>query len=276
MARKIFSGFLIGLGTLFLVLSISALALVWMYKDPLEQSILARLSAVDSEMALAQTALVDAKSELERTLRLVDSAQQSLDALKEQLSQAQVLFGTVDETLDKQLIPSLQASRSQVDEIKKLLTDLRASVAQLNALPFIEFKLPGDEVLAGLIGIADSIDGEIARVQSLAEAASTFTGDMSYLMGGDLGETRQSLENFLKVVNDYDQKVAEWRAQIANLSASLPGWLDTAAILLTILLAWFAFSQVSLVLHSFSVWRGDDVSLGLREALKKLSALWKK
>jgi len=257
-----------GLSLVLLVLSIAGLAALWINKTPLTNQAMTQLKEVDSELAQAQTALQNAKLELERTLRIVESAEKTLAALKDELAQAKLLFGEVNGTLDVQLLPALKASRARIDQVKSALVDLRASLEQINAIPFIEFNLPGDEMLANLIGVANSTDAEIARVQDLAQKASTFLEDASYLMGGDLTETKRNIQDFLAMVTAYDQKITGWRAQVASLLSSLPGWANSAASLLTVFLLWFGFSQIGLFLHGLTAWRGGDPL----EALKKIRA----
>lgn len=149
-------------------------------------------------------------------------------------------------------------------EARGALEEVRKAIEDFNAIPFIEFDLPGDEMLAGLIDAADSIDRQIGQVQTLAEQASTFARDASYLMDGDLGETRQNLENFLAVVAEYDGKVAVWREQVAVLKASLPGWIDTATVVSSLFLFWFAFSQAGMFLHGLTLWKNGDPLAALR------------
>jgi hypothetical protein len=122
----------------------------------------------------------------------------------------------------------------------------------------VDLNLPGDELLGNLIETINSMDSQISRMQGLAEKASTFAGDVSYLMGGDLSETRQHLESFLTVVQEYNRKVTGWRAQVATLRESLPGWINRAAIVLTVFLLWFAISQFGLILHGLTVWHGGN------------------
>jgi len=269
MARKILSGTLIALSSILLVLSIVGMAAVWMYKQPLTDQVLTQLKEVDTELAQAQSALQNAKIELERTLRIVEAAEQTLAALKDELAQAKLLFGEVNGTLDQQLIPALQSSRAKIDQVKIALVDLRASLEKINAIPFIEFKLPGDEMLANLIGVAASTDAEIARVENLVQKASTFVSDASYLMGGDLTETKRNLNEFLSVVNAYDQKITAWRVQVATLLNSMPGWINNTAVILTIFLLWFGFSQFGLFLHGLEAWSGGNPLATLREFRSK-------
>ena len=105
MVRKIFSAILIVLSTILLLLSLVGIGAVWYYKGPLTDEALARLGEVEQELAQTQIALQDAGEELERTLRIVDSAEQTLESLSEELAQAKKMFDEFDKTLGDSLIP---------------------------------------------------------------------------------------------------------------------------------------------------------------------------
>ena len=258
MARKILSGTLIVFSSILLVLSLVGIAAAWYYNEPLTSEAVTRLGEIETELAQTRTALRDARAELERTLRIVDSAEQTLKTLSDELEQAKRLFDEFDKTLGDKLIPGLESSRDRLASLRGTLEDLRATLEEINSLPFLELDLPGDEMLRDLIETVDSIDEQIARMEGLAEKASTFAEDVSYLMGGDLSETRQRLETFLEVVGEYEQKVDGWHTQVEMLIDSLPGWIDRASVILTVFLLWFAFSQFGLLLHGLAVWQGEN------------------
>ena len=264
MARKILSGTLIAISTIMLVLSLVGIGAAWYYNEPLTNEAVARLGEVETELSRTQTALQDAKTELERTLRIVDSAEQTLEKLSEELALAQQMFDEFDKTLGDKLIPGLESSRDRLASLRGTLEDLRNSLEEINSLRFVDLNLPGDELLGNLIVTVNSFDEQIARLEELAERASTFAADVSYLMGGDLSETRQRLKDFLEVVEVYEQKVSGWHAQVKELIESLPGWIDQASTFLTIFLLWFGFSQFGLLLHGLAAWRGDDSLAALK------------
>jgi hypothetical protein len=112
--------------------------------------------------------------------------------------------------------------------------------------------------VSDLIASTNSLDAEIANAETIAKQASTFVGDTSYLLGGDLTETRNSLESFLTAIKDYEQKVTSWRVQVADLIESLPIWIDRASISLTFFFLWFGLSQFGLLLHGLSLRRGEN------------------
>ncbi len=261
MLRKIIAGLLILISAILLGLSAAGIALIWMYKEPLVQTSIGQLQVVDMELNQTHAALQNAEMELDRTLRAVEAAEQSMAALKAEFVQVKTLFGDVNGTMESQLLPGLKSSRTQIDQAKNSLLDLQASLKKLNNIPYLSLNLPGDQVLSNLIAGAGSLDTQIAQVQTMVDKASSFIGDASYLMGGDFTETRTNLQNFLTVVKEYDLKLTGWHNQLVYLMNSMPGWIESVAIGLTIFLAWFGLSQVSLIFHGLRLQRGKGLEM---------------
>jgi uncharacterized protein YoxC len=223
---------------------------------------------VDGELTQAHTALASGKDELQRTLRIVDAADKGLSSMKGQMDSAKKLTDQINGTVNGSLIPGLQGVRSKVDQLRGMLENLRNSLKALNSLPFLNLNLPGDQFLAGLIGDVDNLDKEIASVQQLAKQASTFVGDTNYLLGGDLTDTKQRIQNLLNTVTLYDQKVGGWQAQERSIKAHMPRWINESAVGLTLFLLWFGISQFGLVLHGLAMRQGADPLAILRRNRK--------
>lgn len=258
MVRKILTGiWLVLCGALF-VLSMIGIVTVWSYKGPLTEAITARLAEIDAELSWTQTALRNAQAELNRALRFVDSAEKALESFSEQAAFATEFLDTVNEVLDETVKPSLATSKIKIDEAQQTMDDLRASVEALNRIPFVNLKVPDDGILNSFTEIIDSLENEITRVETIADQASTFMSDTSYLMGGDLSETRDNIQDMQTVIKDYESKIRTWRRQLATLKADFPGWLHRTAIGLTVFLLWFALSQFGLILHGLTVYRGEN------------------
>ena len=258
MTRKILIGSLIVLSSIFLILSILGIALAWIYNEPVTRESTSRLQEVDSQLTQIQTDLRNAKAEVERALRIIQSAEDALASLTQQTTDAKTLLEDVNATLDDKLIPGLEATRTNISEVRSTLEDLRATLKQINELPFVNLSIPGDDLLLSIIDQVDALDGEIVNVQDLAQRASTFINDTSYLLGGDFNETKQKLEDLVLVLAEYDQKVTDWRGQIADILESAPRWIDNASLSLTLGLLWFGFSQFGLILHGLGMRRGID------------------
>jgi ABC-type transporter Mla subunit MlaD len=257
MIRKILVWTLIVLSSIFLLLSVAGIGAAWYYNEPLTLEAVTQLERVDGELEQAEITLNSTHAELERALRLVDAAQTALEKLAAQSTDAETLFEGIQSSLDDKLLPELKSTRERLSEARSTLEGLRTLILGLGSLPFLDLSFP-DQVLTDLIESTDTIDGEIANAEEVARQASTFVSDTSYLLGGDLTQTRDSLEDFLATVEEYQSKVADWREQVARLIDSLPVWIDRASIGLTVFLLWFGLSQFSLFLIGRMIRLGED------------------
>ena len=263
MARKILAWTLIVLSSLFLLLSVAGILAAWVYNEPLTREAASQLTGIDNELAQAEPTLTSTKVELDRALRLVDAAQTALEQLAAQSTSADTLLDGIQSSLDDKLLPELKTTRERLGTARTSLENLRSLLQGVGSIPFIDLRFP-DQILTDLINSTNTLDGEISNAEDLATRASTFVSDTSYLLGGDLTETRASLVNFLAAVDEYQGKVGDWRKQVSGLLDALPVWIDRASIILTLLLFWFGLSQFSLLLHGRMVLRGENPLEALR------------
>ena len=258
MVRRIFIGTLLALSSILLVFSLVAIAALWFYNKPVREETATRLVEIDQELAQAEATLQYSQKELERALRIVDATEKALEKLAQPSGGAENIFEHIQSTLDDDLIPDLKTTRERIDTARVTLQNLQSTLDRItNLIPFIDLSAP-DRIVEDLIRSAAALDADIAEMEVIAGQASTFVGDASYLLGGDLSETRDSLQNFLTATQEYEKKVTGWRRQVAELKAKAPGWIDRGSIGLTIFLAWFALSQFGMILHGISMQHGDN------------------
>src|SRR6185503_8736706 len=130
---------------------------------------------------------------LQRALGIVDTAQAALEKLTEQSNSADSLLGSIQSSLDDRLLPELKTTRNRIEEARATLENLQTLLTGVSSfIPGVDLNVP-KSTLTDLIASAESIDTEIANMEVLARQASTFVSDTSYLLGGDLTQTRDSL-----------------------------------------------------------------------------------
>lgn len=264
MARKVLSWILIVFSGIFLLASVAGIAAIWIYNTPLTRQAISELQNIDSQLAQAQVTLTSSEKELSRALRIVDATQVTLEKLATQTNSTENLLDTIQSTLDDRLLPELKTTRGRIDSARVTLEQLQSLLAGIGGfIPGVDLSIP-DKLLADLIVSANSLNAEITSMEALATQVSLFVGDTSYLLGGDLTETRDSLQSFLTAIQDYQTKVTGWRGQVADLLEGTPKWIDQASVALTIFLLWFGLSQFGLILHGLHLLRGDDPFLVLR------------
>jgi chromosome segregation ATPase len=258
MVRKIFTGTFLALSSILLAFSVIGIAAIWIYNEQITTTAVSRLEEIDSQLAQIEVTLQASQRELERALRLVDATEKALQQLVSSSGGTGNVFESIQGTLDDRLIPDLKTTRERIDAARATLEDLRSVLEGITSLvPFIDLNSQ-DKIVADLIASATALDADILEVELVAQQASTFVSDTSYLLGGDLTETRDSLQSFLTAIQEYEQKVTGWREQVTELIKGVPRWIDQASIGLTIFLAWFALSQFGMILHGLSLQYGDN------------------
>ena len=114
MKRKIVAGVLIGLSSLILLASLVGMVLAWVYNEPLTLEATTRLEEVEAQLSQIQIDLRKAKSEVERALSIIQSAEDALLSLTQQTADAKEILEQVNQTLDDELIPGLDSTRARI------------------------------------------------------------------------------------------------------------------------------------------------------------------
>jgi chromosome segregation ATPase len=258
MGRKILAWLLIVLSSIFLLASVVGIGAAWGYNEPLTREAVGRLTEIDGQLAQVQATLESSRLELERALRIVDATEQTLEKFAEQSSNAENIMEGIQSTLDDKLLPELKTTRERINSAREALGNLQSVIEGVASfLPGVDLGAP-KKIVTDLIDSASSIDTEIAHAEDIAKQASTFVGDTSYLLGGDFTQTRESLQNFITSIEDYQMRVGNWRTQVADLLKNAPVWIDRASISITIFLLWFGLSQFGLFLHGRAILLGEN------------------
>lgn len=143
---------------------------------------------------------------------MVGATEKVLEKLAEQSTSAENLLDGIQSTLDGKLPPELKTTRERINAARSTLENLQSVLAGISSfIPGVDLSAL-DKIVTDLIASADSLDAGVANAEAVAKQASTFVSDTSYLLDGDLTETRNSLENFLAAIREYQQKVTDWRA----------------------------------------------------------------
>jgi hypothetical protein len=266
MLRKFLCGLIIAISALLLILSIVGIGAAWAYNEPITQRALAQLHDLDGELSQAQLAFDGAETELRRALRILERAQTALQALSQTTTQAQGTLKGLGQALDDRVIPGLTSASEKLDQVSAALQGALTTLEAINSTPLVPVPIPGEEWLSGLLQATDSLNAEIADIETLAGQASTFLADVDYVLAGDFGETKQGLEQLLASVLEYKAKVEGWRAQIATLNVVLPGLVDRACVVLTVVLLWFGLSQGGLILHGIAAYKARSPFAVLQKA----------
>jgi hypothetical protein len=112
-----------------------------------------------------------------------------------------------------------------------------------------------------------NIDGLTSMNERLGHVAPA-VWDLSRLLGGSgsvpdadaagaqLSQIEQTVGRMQEVIADYHGQVKQVRERVDGLKARIFKWITPAALLISFACFWFALSQISLMAHAISWWKG--------------------
>jgi hypothetical protein len=68
-----------------------------------------------------------------------------------------------------------------------------------------------------------------------------------------------TIQSSLAQLDTYSTKVTTYQARVDDLQTRVPGWLDWAAALMSMIFIWLAFSQVGLFVLAWEFYKGEDL-----------------
>ena len=115
-----------------LVLSLVGI-IIWISKNTLTEEIVSQLQAVDADMIEAESAFVTARFELERTMRLVETTEASMQTLNNDFTMVRTLAGRHQRCFGRSTAAGLLTSQEKIDQAKSTLQSLRDTLAEINS-----------------------------------------------------------------------------------------------------------------------------------------------
>ncbi len=257
--KRIIALVLVILSVIFFIASLAGIALTWVYSQQFSDSTMNRLDAIETDLRTAQTDLHNAKTELDSAQKQIDSLQTALQTLGVEGSDDIQAIGDLVGKLEDNLVPFISAVAERVESFRQTLASIKETIEKLNQLPLVNIEIPGIEQLEQASASLDNVYNQILEAQGKVSEISQLTQDTVTSLTSGFAGLEQSTQTLSATLGAYDAKFSAYLAEVVYLKANLSRWIDTAAILLTVLLVWLAFSQVALFLLAWSFYRGEDL-----------------
>lgn len=257
--KRIIAIIVILLSALFFLASIAGIALTWTYNQRLTVSWMERLEAIETDLRTAQTDLQTAKAELDSVQQQINALQVALKTLGIDGAASLQAIADIVSKLDNALVPFITEVADRVEGLRDAIVKLKETVERLNQLPLVELDIPGVEQLDEAASNLENLQNQIEEGSERVSQVSQLTQDTVDSLTTGFAELEQSARTLSEAIGGYDAKISAYLLEIDDLQTRLPDWLDTAAIILTVLFVWLGFSQVALFVLAWSFYSGQDL-----------------
>jgi chromosome segregation ATPase len=257
--KRILGLILLILSVFFFIASLAGIAAAWVYNVRFTDQALTELSAIQTDLTLTQTNLQTAQEKLESAQAQIDIFQTALEAIGlDAMEDAQVLAEVVAK-VENTLTPILDQASVTVSSFRDKFISFKESLESLNDLPLVNIEIPGVETIDQIAQNVSDLNSQILETKQKVEDVSTLTQETVETFSSGFTNWETTIQENLAMLDSYSVKISAYQGRVAELQAKVPGWLDWAAVILTVIFVWLAFSQVALFVLAWEFYKGEDL-----------------
>lgn len=212
------------------------------------------LQATGDGLAIAGQSLGQANTSLAAVVDTLQTSSKSVhDAVPLVDSLGQLTTKEIPNTIAKtqQALQSAQTSARIIDSTLKVLT----SLPLLPVAPYASQLQLGDalqQISASLDPISRSLSSMDTSFSNASQNLAGMEERLNQIAAG-LKELNPSLADAKKVTAQYEEVISTLKRKISQARSDLPGVLDLAAVVFTILLVWLGLAQVGLLVQGLEM-----------------------
>jgi hypothetical protein len=257
--KRIWALLLLILSVFFFLASLAGIVAVWVYNVRFTEGALAELGAIGADLASTQQNIQTAREDLESAQAQIDIFQTAIAAIGLDAMQNTQVLAEVVGKVEGTLPPILDQAAGTVGAFRDKFVSFKETLESLNDLPLVNIEIPGVETLDQIAQNVSELQSQILETKEKVQDVSTLTQETVETFSTGFANWETTIQDSLAQLDTYSAKLTAYQARVNDLQARVPGWLDWAAVILTVLFVWLAFSQVGLFILAWEFYREEDL-----------------
>jgi len=265
-AIKGLSGLLLILAAIVgLFFSIFGIVGVNRYKPVLTETLIENLDVINTTLEATADGLAATQSSLEAAVIAMGSLQNTVSTTAATIQSSEPMLDTLVQLMDEELPNTIRATQSSLQTAQESAQVIDSVLNAVSLLPGISYnpQTPLHEALGDVSESVDDLPESFGNMKdSLKDARHNLQiiqVDLA-LMADTIRQIEVSLAESDAVLEQYQATVDSIQSQISKLQKNLPGFLDTAAIVIYVFLGWMAIAQIGLFTQGWELLMGDRES----------------
>ena len=253
---------LIILSIIVLVLNVAGIVGAWAVNEPLTDSIVGILEPVEETLELAGDLLDRISAGVERARGVVSTIDTAAELLGDNIEENRPLLNLISKALGDELGPVIENVGEIVSTARAAATTIQKALEIVDGLPFVSLGEGGLETTR-IENMANRVSDVAASLEELdtsvedrrSEAAEEIVGRIT----SRTSEISAFLDDLQSEVDGYRAQIGDLQTRVATVKARVPLWIDLGSIGITLLFVWLGLSQVSVFIHGWSFFKGEDL-----------------
>jgi hypothetical protein len=249
--KRILAGLALLLSAAMLLLSLAGGVGVWVVKGPVTAKATRVFGRIDAALDVAEQNLDQVKASLARAAERLDSAREEQRKLAQRPPPRSTLQRLVARKVLPRIAPDLGNAHEKLHAVAEAAVVVNSVLEDVGNFPLLS--VPGLD----LDRLAE-MNSRLADVGPAAWELSRLLGEPgpdSDAAGAQLSRIERALQTMRGLIAEYEPRLTEVRQRTQALKSRTLPWVTPAAVLISVVCAWIALSQVSLLSHAWSWWK---------------------
>ncbi len=236
-----------------LVISLAGIAGAWVINDALTSEVATdAFDRTETALNALENTLDRVVVALEKSRSAIETIDQAAGKAGDKIESSSPVANLISNTIGDELFPAIIGIRETISGVRSTIIAVNASIEAANAIPFVSVPtLPMEKLQA----VDEQASNAVDRVQELRAEIAALKSGAAEALASDVtsrtGEIDDDLATFEIFARAYRDDIGRVSAALAAARSRIPGMIDLASVLLTVVLLWFAVAQVSLAVISW-------------------------
>ena len=225
---------------------------VWIVERPARVKAERLFGRMETALNVADQNLDQVKASLARATERLDQVRQEQRTLAQEPRRADVGRRFLARTVQQRIAPELTDAHDKLHTVAEAATVVNSMLEDIGNFPLLSVSgldMDGLTAMNNRLGEVGPAAWELSRLLGASEPEAT----------ADTGQEFSRIERILgglrTMIAEFEGRLAEVRQSKKSLESKTLPWITPAAIAISVVCSWIAFSQISVMGHARSWWR---------------------
>jgi phage-related protein len=257
---------------LVLLLSLTGIVGTWIVRDKLSTALVGIVTNAETMATTAKQGLDQLDATLTQPGDQVAALEQGVQTLGTNVEENKPLLTALSDQLKATLGPLLDTARELMTSLGEAVAALNSAIEAINAIPFLSAEIPEITALDKLSQDLESFGNEVEDLLTTIDLKSSeIVNGVTSILTTPLSKVGGALDQMQATISGFSQQVGDVQQRLSNLESDIPKWLTWGAVILTVVLLWFALSQAALFVLGWRGFSGLDILPRGQKELKAAS-----
>jgi hypothetical protein len=255
-SRRLLAGLVFLLALTILLVVVAAGVGVWIVKEPVTARAHWLYERVDKALDMADQSLDHAGTSLANASERLGGVKQAQRKLAQEPRRDSPFGRFLMRTVQQKVAIDLENAQDTLHNVAEAAVVVNSVLEDMGSFPLLSES--GLE-LSGLHAMNQRLADVGPAAWELSRLLGNQTSDTDPETADELSNIERTVETMQRFIGDYHAQVKQARERVDGLKSRTFKWITPAAVLISFFCFWFAVSQISLLAHARSWWRGPTV-----------------